>query len=75
MFVRFSIHQINAPSSLSYLSKFCCRKREYGCAKVIHEKKERIEKKWTQSVRDIENNGYLDARLEKKERRKKERDE
>ena len=37
-----------------------------GYAKVIHKKEEnkRIGKKWT-SVRDIENNGYLDAHLKK----------
>ena len=36
-----------------------------GYAKVIHKrKKEKVLKKWT-SVRDIENNGYSDARLKK----------
>ena len=41
-----------------------------GYAKVIHKKKnkKKVEKKWT-SVRDIENNGYLDARLKKKRER------
>ena len=36
--------------------KFCCRKKAWGYAKVIHEKvkikEKRVEKKWT-SVRDI----------------------
>ena len=50
--------------------KFCCRKETWGYAKVIHkkekEKKKRVEKKdGHKSVRDIENNGYLDARLKK----------
>jgi hypothetical protein len=52
--------------------KFCCRKETWGYAKVIHKKrkeKKKVEKKWT-SVRDIQNNGYLDARLKKKERDK-----
>ena len=48
--------------------KFCCRKQTWAYAKVMHEKKKRkkeLRKKWT-SVRDIENNGYSDARLKKK---------
>ena len=49
--------------------KFCCRKEAWGYEKVIHKKREK--KKWT-SVCDIENNGYLDARLKKE---KKKRDE
>ena len=44
--------------------KFCCRKETWGYTKVIHKK--RVEKKWT-SVRDIENNGYSDARLKKRD--------
>ena len=44
--------------------KFCCIKEACGYAKVIH-KKRKMRKKWT-SVRDIENNGYSDARLKKK---------
>jgi hypothetical protein len=36
MFVRFSIHQINAPNSCFYLSKFCCIKETWGYVKVIH---------------------------------------
>ena len=54
--------------------KFYCRKETWGYAKVIH-KKEKVwkmkkeKKKWT-SVRDIENNGYFDARLKKKEMNK-----
>ena len=54
--------------------KFCCRKEAWGYAKVIHEKKKKrkkerkkkFEKKWT-SVWDIENNGYSDARLKKRD--------
>jgi len=54
MLDRFSIHQINAPSSCYYLSKVLLRKRDIGYAKVIQkkERKKRVEKKWT-SVRDI----------------------
>jgi hypothetical protein len=40
MFVRFSIHQINAPSSCYYLSKVLLQKRDMGYAKVIHKKME-----------------------------------
>ena len=43
--------------------KFQLQKKRHGYAKVIH-KKDKVLKKWT-SVRDIENNGYLDARLKK----------
>ena len=45
MLDRFSIHQINAPSSCYYLSKLCCRKEAWGYAKVIHKKGEDKEKK------------------------------
>ena len=38
---RFSIHQINAPSSCCYLLKFCCRKETWGYAKVIYKKRKR----------------------------------
>ena len=53
MLDRFFIHQINAPSSCCYLSKFCYRKEAWGYAKVIHKKrrireKKSWEKKWTQ---------------------------
>jgi hypothetical protein len=41
MLDRFSIHQINAPSSCYYLSIFCCRKEALGYAKVIYKKKRR----------------------------------
>ena len=68
MLDRFFIHQINAPSSCCYLPKFCYRKETWGYPKVIHKKREqkRVEKKWT-SVQDIENNGYSDARLKKRD--------
>ena len=39
----------------------------------IKKEEKKLRKKWT-SVRDIENNGYSDARLKKKKERKKERD-
>ena len=42
MFVRYSFHQINAPSSCCYLSKFYCRKEAWGYAKVIHKKKKKV---------------------------------
>ena len=49
---------------------FCCKKEIWGYAKVIHKKrkkKKKVEKKRT-SVRDIQNNGYLDVCLKKKEK-------
>ena len=72
MFVR-----INSPSSCkkSLLKSFNCRRRGIGYAKVIHTRKKKrkkrkcIRKKWT-SVWDIENNGYLDASLRKREMNK-----
>ena len=46
------IHQINALSSCSYLSKVLLQKRSKGYAKVIHKKRKKgKEKKWT-SVQD-----------------------
>ena len=51
---------------------FCCRKETWGYAKVIQKKRrkeKRLRKNGHESVRDIENNGYLDARLEKKRRK------
>ena len=56
------IHQINAPSFCCYFSKVLLQKKALGYSKVIHKKE--LRKKWT-SVRDIENNGYSDARLKK----------
>ena len=55
--------------------KFCYRKETWGYAKVIHkktkrEKQKRDGKKWT-NVQDIENNGYLDAHLKKREKMNK----
>jgi hypothetical protein len=41
MLDRFSLHQINTPSSCCYLSKFCCRKETWGYARVIHKKRKR----------------------------------
>jgi hypothetical protein len=54
---------------MSLLKSFNCRKRGMGYAKVIHEKK-RYWKKWT-SIQEFENNGYLDARLEKRKKKKR----
>ena len=48
--IGFSIHQINAPSSCFYLSKFCCRKEAWAMQKLLRkkeEKKKKVEKKWT----------------------------
>jgi hypothetical protein len=42
--VRFFIHQINAPSSCCYLSKFCYRREAWGYAKVIHKKRKKLRK-------------------------------
>ena len=45
MLDRFPIHQINAPSSCYYLSKFYYRKETWGYAKVIHKKeREKMDK-------------------------------
>ena len=44
MLVRFPIHQINAPSSCYYVSKFYYRKETWGYAKVIHKKREKMDK-------------------------------
>ena len=55
---------------MSLLKSFNYKKRDMGYAKVIHKrKKKKVLKKWT-SVRDIENNGYSDAHLKKKKRKK-----
>ena len=46
--------------------KFQLQKKRHGlCKSYSWKKEEKVLKKWT-SVRDIENNGYLDARLKKK---------
>jgi hypothetical protein len=63
MFARFSIHQLNAPSSCCYLSKvlllslksFVAEKRHGAMQKLlkkVKKKKKRVQEKWT-SVRDI----------------------
>ena len=61
------IHQINAPKFLLLSLKVLLQKRDMGLYKSYSWKKRKKswEKKWT-SVRDILNNGYLDAHLEKK---------
>ena len=68
MFDRFSIHQINAPSSCCYLSKVLLQKKRHGAMQKLFIKKKKKElKKWI-SVRDSENNGYSDAHLKKEEK-------
>jgi hypothetical protein len=64
MLDRFSNHQINAPSSCKLSLKVLLQKETWGYAKVIHKKEKKLDK-W-KSVRDIKNNGYLDAHLKKK---------
>ena len=55
----------------TYLKSFVVEKRHGAMQKLFikkEEKKEKkVEKKWT-SVQDIENNGYLDARLKKEKK-------
>jgi hypothetical protein len=41
IFVRFFIHQINAPSYYYYFSKFYCRNEIWGYAKVFIKKEEK----------------------------------
>jgi hypothetical protein len=58
-------------SSCRHLSQsFVTEKRHGGYAKVIHrkEKGKKLRKNGYKSVRDIENNGYLDAHLKKREK-------
>ena len=45
-------------------------KKHVAMQKLFIKKEKKDEKKWT-SVRDIENNGYLDARHEKKRKERK----
>ena len=56
------------------IEKFCCRKETWGYAKEkVRKKKQKNKKSWKnghKSVWDIENNGYLDARLKKREMNK-----
>ena len=49
--------------------KFCYRKETWDYAKVIHKKREKKKKRWEKwtSVQDIENNGYSDACVKKRE--------
>jgi hypothetical protein len=55
MFVRFYIHQINAPNSCCYLSKVLKQKRGMGLCKSYSqkrkEKKKRVEKKMDECPR------------------------
>jgi hypothetical protein len=63
MLNRFSIHQINAPSCC-YLSQSLVAKKRHGA----------MQKYWKMDIKyiwDIENNGYLNARLKRKERENK----
>ena len=75
MLVRFSIHQINVPSSCYYLSKVFVAEKRHGAVQKLfrkkrEEKKKKLRKNGHKSVRDIENNGYLDAHLKKREMKK-----
>jgi hypothetical protein len=45
MLDRFSIHQINAPSSYCYLSKFCYIKEAWAMQKIFIKKRKRKRKK------------------------------
>ena len=58
-------------SSCCYLSKVLLQRRGRGYAKVIHIKNREL-KNGHKSVRDIENNGYSDARLKKREEKRDE---
>jgi hypothetical protein len=61
-------HQINAPKFLLLSLKSFIAKKKHGICKKIFIKKEKdLRKKYT-SVRDIENNGYPDVCLKKRER-------
>ena len=72
MLDRFFIHQINALSSCCYLSEVFVAEKRHGLCKSYSEKREKkLRKNGHKSVRDIENNGYLDARLEKREKMNK----
>ena len=52
------------------LKKFQLQKEEaWAMQKLFIKEKESIGKKWT-SVRDIENNGYSDARLKRKKKKR-----
>jgi hypothetical protein len=51
------------------LEKFQLQKKGMSYARVIHKnREEKVLKNWS-SVRDIKNNGYLDARLKNKKER------
>jgi hypothetical protein len=51
------------------LEKICCRKETWGYAKekVKKEREKKVEKNGHKDVQSIENNGYRDARHEKRE--------
>jgi len=47
--------------------KFCCRKETWGYEKFFIKKRKKVfRKNRHKSVRDIKNNGHLDARLKKR---------
>ena len=50
------------------LDKFCCKKESWGYAKEKVKKREK-EKNGHKTVRDIEKNGYFDARLKKRKQK------
>ena len=61
MLNRFFIHQINASSSCFYLSQSFVAEKRHGAM-------QKLRKNGHKSVQDIENDGYLDAHLIKRER-------
>jgi hypothetical protein len=70
MFARFSIHQLNAPSSCCYLSKVLLQKRDMGLCKSYSKKvkkKTREFKKMDKCPKYLKN-GYLDACLKRKKK-------
>jgi hypothetical protein len=50
MFDRFFIHQINAPSSCCYLSKFLLQKRGWAMKKLFIKKEKIVEKNGHKSI-------------------------
>ena len=64
MFDRFPL-KINALSFCCYLSKVLLQERDSGLCKSLWKKRKKND---TKDVRDIENNGYLDACLKRKKR-------
>jgi hypothetical protein len=53
MFARFSIHQLNAPSSYCYLSKVLLQKRDMGLCKSYSKKVKKEESSKSRQVSEI----------------------